>query len=46
VRMLKPERIIPMHFGTFPPLTGSPAKLQELTPIPVWELTPGKPVRW
>jgi L-ascorbate metabolism protein UlaG (beta-lactamase superfamily) len=48
VRLLKAERIIPMHFGTFPPLTGRPQQLQELlgTSAEVWELTPGEPVRW
>jgi L-ascorbate metabolism protein UlaG (beta-lactamase superfamily) len=48
VRLLKPERVIPMHFGTFPPLTGRPQQLQELvgTSAQVWELTPGEPVRW
>ena len=30
VRLLKAERVIPMHFGTFPPLTGRPQQLQEL----------------
>jgi L-ascorbate metabolism protein UlaG (beta-lactamase superfamily) len=48
VRLLKPERVIPMHFGTFPPLTGRPEQLQELIGpgTRVWELTPGKPVQW
>jgi L-ascorbate metabolism protein UlaG (beta-lactamase superfamily) len=50
VRMLKPERVIPMHFGTFPPLTGRPQRLQELikdiSGTSVWELTPGESVRW
>jgi L-ascorbate metabolism protein UlaG (beta-lactamase superfamily) len=48
-RLLQPERVIPMHFGTFPPLTGRPSQLQELvgdTGATVWELTPGRPVRW
>jgi L-ascorbate metabolism protein UlaG (beta-lactamase superfamily) len=26
-RLLKAQRVIPMHFGTFPPLTGTPAQL-------------------
>jgi L-ascorbate metabolism protein UlaG (beta-lactamase superfamily) len=30
-RLLGTRRIIPMHFGTFPPLTGTPEKLAELT---------------
>jgi L-ascorbate metabolism protein UlaG (beta-lactamase superfamily) len=50
VRMLKPQRVIPMHFGTFPPLTGRPDQLQELIKdtiaTSVWELTPGKTVEW
>ena len=29
--LLKPEAVIPMHFGTFPVLTGSIEKLRELT---------------
>ena len=47
-RLLRPERIIPMHFGTFPPLTGRPQQLQDLVgnATQVWELTPGEPVRW
>jgi L-ascorbate metabolism protein UlaG (beta-lactamase superfamily) len=48
VRLLKTERVIPMHFGTFPPLTGRPEQLQELigSTAKVWALTPGEPVRW
>lgn len=49
-RMLNPRQVIPMHFGTFPALTGAPEKLQELIgELPgtkVWTLEPGKPVRW
>jgi L-ascorbate metabolism protein UlaG (beta-lactamase superfamily) len=47
-RLLKAAKVIPMHFGTFPPLTGRPAQLQELVGnlCQVWELTPGKPVEW
>lgn len=48
--MLKPEKVVPMHFGTFPPLTGRPQQLAELIRdqkgIEVWELDPGKTVRW
>jgi L-ascorbate metabolism protein UlaG (beta-lactamase superfamily) len=47
--MLRPERVIPMHFGTFPPLTGTPEKLAELvkdTGTEVWKLTPGETVSW
>ena len=49
-RLLKPSQVIPMHFGTFPPLTGTPDLLTQLlgdTPATkVWPLEPGKPVHW
>ena len=49
-RLLRPERVIPMHFGTFPPLTGRPETLSELiADLPgtsVWPLEPGKAVQW
>jgi L-ascorbate metabolism protein UlaG (beta-lactamase superfamily) len=48
-RLLRPGRVIPMHFGTFPPLTGRPEQLRELLgdlPTEVWALEPGKPVEW
>jgi L-ascorbate metabolism protein UlaG (beta-lactamase superfamily) len=49
-RMLKVKKVIPMHFGTFPPLTGTPQKLAELIKdLPgtqVWPLEPGKTVEW
>jgi L-ascorbate metabolism protein UlaG (beta-lactamase superfamily) len=48
-RLLKPKKIVPMHFGTFPPLTGRPEQLAALiegTGTTVWPLEPGKPVRW
>jgi L-ascorbate metabolism protein UlaG (beta-lactamase superfamily) len=47
-RLLGAKKVIPMHFGTFPPLTGRPGALAELTrgACEVWELTPGKPVQW
>jgi L-ascorbate metabolism protein UlaG (beta-lactamase superfamily) len=46
--LLKPQRVIPIHFGTFPPLTGTPQKLASLLGAgpQVWELTPGEPVQW
>ncbi len=48
--MLKPKKVVPMHFGTFPPLTGRPAELAELIKdvkgAEVWELEPGRPVQW
>ena len=48
-RLLRPKKVIPMHFGTFPALTGRPGELQKLvagTGVTVWELEPGKPVTW
>jgi L-ascorbate metabolism protein UlaG (beta-lactamase superfamily) len=48
-KLLKVKKVIPMHFGTFPPLTGRPEQLRELTAglgVEVWELTPGQPVEW
>ena len=49
-RMLKAKKVIPMHFGTFPPLTGTPQQLGELIrDLPateVWTLEPGKTVEW
>lgn len=44
-RLLKAESVIPMHFGTFPPLTGTPAALKKLVAemaIEVIELKPGQ----
>jgi len=48
-RLLKAEKIIPMHFGTFPPLTGTPEQLAGLisgSGSTVWPLTPGVTVSW
>ena len=48
-RMLKVNKVIPMHYGTFPPLTGTPAELQALVKdlgVEVWTLEPGKTVQW
>lgn len=46
-RLLKAETVIPMHFGTFPPLTGRPSALQKLAPdTKILELTPGVPIQW
>lgn len=48
-RFLKVRRVIPMHYGTFPVLTGRPedlaAKLKKDS-IEVWTLKPGEPVDW
>ena len=45
-RLLKAKKIIPMHFGTFPPLTGRPEDLAKLVDAEVWAIEPGKPVKW
>ncbi|HKW97799.1 MAG TPA: metal-dependent hydrolase [Bryobacteraceae bacterium] len=49
-RMLRPKKVVPMHFGTFPALTGTPAQLAELIKdvlgTEVWALEPGKPAEW
>jgi L-ascorbate metabolism protein UlaG (beta-lactamase superfamily) len=40
--VLKPKTVIPMHFGTFPVLTGTPAELQKLVPgVEVVAMKPG-----
>jgi L-ascorbate metabolism protein UlaG (beta-lactamase superfamily) len=42
VNLLKPKTVIPMHFGTFPVLTGSPSALAKLVPgVEVYEMKPG-----
>ncbi|MFN7925287.1 MAG: metal-dependent hydrolase [Bryobacteraceae bacterium] len=49
VRMLKPKKVIPMHWGTFPVLTGRPEQLAALiqgTGVEVWTLEPGVAVSW
>jgi L-ascorbate metabolism protein UlaG (beta-lactamase superfamily) len=43
--LLSVQRVVPMHFGTFPSLTGTPAKLRELVApkgVQVLELKPGE----
>lgn len=48
-RLLKIDKVIPMHFGTFPPLTGRPDDLAERVraqSVDVWKLEPGVPVNW
>jgi len=44
-KLLQPETVIPMHFGTFPQLTGTPAELRKLVPdVEVLEMKPGKTI--
>jgi L-ascorbate metabolism protein UlaG (beta-lactamase superfamily) len=46
-QLLKAKQVIPMHFGTFPALTGRPEQLAALVPgVQVLTLEPGKPVNW
>jgi L-ascorbate metabolism protein UlaG (beta-lactamase superfamily) len=49
-RLLNVKKAIPMHFGTFPALSGTPAELaRELKEFPrteVWPLEIGKPAKW
>ncbi|HEY1203558.1 MAG: metal-dependent hydrolase [Bryobacteraceae bacterium] len=47
--LLQPKKVVPMHFGTFPALTGRPEELAELAKpsgVEVWPLEPGETVRW
>jgi L-ascorbate metabolism protein UlaG (beta-lactamase superfamily) len=43
-RYLAPETVLPLHFGTFPPLTGTPQELAALTgdSVQVVQWTPGE----
>jgi L-ascorbate metabolism protein UlaG (beta-lactamase superfamily) len=49
-RLLNAKKVIPMHFGTFPALTGNPRELAELLKgfpqTEIWQLEIGKPVEW
>ncbi len=49
-RMIRPRKVIPMHWGTFPPLVGTPEDLAErikdLPGTEVWALEPGVTVHW
>jgi L-ascorbate metabolism protein UlaG (beta-lactamase superfamily) len=48
--LLKPKKVVPMHFGTFPPLIGRPEQLAaliaDLKGTEVWGLEAGKTVEW
>jgi L-ascorbate metabolism protein UlaG (beta-lactamase superfamily) len=43
---VKARTVVPMHFGTFPVLTGTPAQLRAALKgkVKVLEMVPGKPV--
>lgn len=44
--LLKPKTVIPMHFATFPLLTGTPSSLQKLVPgVEIVELKPGQTIQ-
>ena len=48
-KMLRPAKVIPMHFATFPALTGTPEQLANqlgASQTEVWVLEPGKTVTW
>jgi L-ascorbate metabolism protein UlaG (beta-lactamase superfamily) len=48
-RLLQPKKVIPMHFGTFPPLSGRPEDLRKQVAslgIEVVGLQPGDSVAW
>jgi L-ascorbate metabolism protein UlaG (beta-lactamase superfamily) len=48
-RLVKPRRVIPMHYGTFPALTGRPEDLEQGLKdddIEVWTLKQGEAVSW
>ncbi len=49
-KLLGARKVIPLHFGTFPALTGRPEKLKELLRdqpgTEIWALEPGKTVQW
>lgn len=46
-RLMNAKQVIPMHYGTFPVLTGTPAELRELTRdlgTEIIEMTPGQTI--
>jgi L-ascorbate metabolism protein UlaG (beta-lactamase superfamily) len=44
-KLLKPRTVIPMHFGTFPVLTGRPDHLKKLVAeVEVLEMKPGETI--
>lgn len=51
-RLLHVKKVVPMHFGTFPELTGTPDQLKRelasagTTSAEVWPLEIGKRVKW
>lgn len=48
-RLLRVKRVVPMHYGTFPVLTGRPEELEQKLQshsIDVWPLKQGQPAEW
>ena len=49
-RMIKPKKVVPAHYGTFPPLIGRPEELAELIKdlddTEIWPLEIGVPASW
>jgi L-ascorbate metabolism protein UlaG (beta-lactamase superfamily) len=44
-KLLKAKTVMPMHFGTFPVLTGRPSELQKLVPeVEIREMKPGETI--
>jgi L-ascorbate metabolism protein UlaG (beta-lactamase superfamily) len=46
--LLQPKHVIPMHYGTFPELTGTPAEFRKLTnhlKLQIHELKPGETLK-
>ncbi len=42
-KLLQPKFVVPMHFGTFPPLTGKPSELRRLAKdVEIIEMQPGQ----
>jgi L-ascorbate metabolism protein UlaG (beta-lactamase superfamily) len=44
VELLGVKVVVPMHYGTFPVLTGRPAQLEELAGVEVLDIKPGDTV--
>jgi L-ascorbate metabolism protein UlaG (beta-lactamase superfamily) len=42
-KLLQPKAVVPMHYGTFPVLTGTPAQFKQLVKgVEVVEMKPGQ----
>ena len=47
LKLLQVNKMVPMHYGTFPALTGTPEELRKLAlGTEVWTLEPGATVEW